>query len=550
MSESAGNYTIKIKTEKEGDALEKTAADLKDVGKHAQTGAEGMKLFGRNTHEVHAALRVLNEAIPGFEMLARFLSNRLTLLMGMGGAAIAYVKGKCDDLNKALDDLNASPGARGEWAEKLEKQALDSAVAFNVWKDSIDRIVKAHETLQQLTDRSIAADRERITTQKAIGDAQRQLDEARLQLAEKLGQVTPEQAIKIRLEIDDAAFKRDLEAKAAEIQAEIGQRTQEVNKNNLLFPQKEKAVVDTQIAADDAAEAKTKNDEKLAQDKKNLEESRERQKKAQEIVDAMNSDPATRRGMAEMAGLGLSGIDPDTQKYNAAQKAVEEESRRQGSLRRAIGQEQGKQPDLDTAAETTKADAADAKAKYEAAVKLDQESRQKIADLKNDLARERAKNTALENLHNQTSAAQAHSQQINDAHNAVTQANEVAKRALDAQALLEMGQPNAANNFTPGPAAYVITGANSFYGFFMVSDFQKGLLALEDELRRTGLIDHAEIGWLCPDELIWRRFHPKNDASPFTAKILADADTRIVNTKLLQMWAWLCQLIPASRPPP
>ena len=59
MSESAGNYTIKIKTEKEGDALEKTAADLKDVGKDAQGGVDFVCVAAKELHSLGAGLRVL-----------------------------------------------------------------------------------------------------------------------------------------------------------------------------------------------------------------------------------------------------------------------------------------------------------------------------------------------------------------------------------------------------------------------------------------------------------------------------------------------------------
>jgi hypothetical protein len=404
MSEASGQYTIKIKTEKEGDGAEKTADSLKDVAQHAEKGAEGMKLFGKHSHEAHAALRLLNDTIPGFEQMARFLSNSLTATMGVGALAITFLKGKIDDMNKALDSLQSSPGARGEWAEKMKEKAEESAVAYDVWRDHIERLIKATQTLDQLADRSLAQERERIGTQKAIGDAEKQLAEARLQLAEKLGQVTPEQAIKIRLEIDDAAFKREAEAKAAEIQAEISARSLEKGNNELLMPQKAAAVSDAKTAADAAAAAKIKNDEKLAQDKKNLDASIEAQKKAQEIVDSLEG-----KGMW---GGNYDKSDPQYWTLKAAREKVESEGRIQGSLKASIGQETGKQQGLDTAAATSKAAYEEAKSKYEEAVKRENELNVKLAQLTQDLAAEKAKASALENLHNQTSAANAHSQEV------------------------------------------------------------------------------------------------------------------------------------------
>lgn len=127
-----------------------------------------------------------------------------------------------------------------------------------------------------------------------------------------------------------------------------------------------------------------------------------------------------------------------------------------------------------------------------------------------------------------------------------------AVRALEAQSLLVESVPAALNGFFTGPCAYATPGVNGIYASFTVTDFQRGLLTLEAELKRTGLLEHAEIGWLCPDELIWRRYWPKGDPAPFTAKILLDLDGRmggrVVNTKLVQTLGWILQF--AALPPP
>lgn len=237
------------------EALNEHGRETEEAGEAAKKAGEGFKIFGHGAHEAHAALRVLNEAIPGFETMARFLSNRLTLLMGMGGAAIAYVKEKCDDLNKALDDLNSSPGARGEWADQLKEKAEQAAVSYAVWEDHIRRVILAEQTLEQLADRTLAVDRERISSGNAISQAQKELAEARLELAVKLGQVTPEQAVKIKLEIDETAFKEQLEIKTAGIEAEIKARNIEYQNTRLLAPQ-HKEQADAAQAAAVAAEAR------------------------------------------------------------------------------------------------------------------------------------------------------------------------------------------------------------------------------------------------------------------------------------------------------
>ena len=436
-------FEVKIKSTADLQGAQKAADGLKDVAEHAETGAESMKLLGKHTHEVHAALRVLNEAIPGFSHFAHFLSNSLTMLMGAGGAAIAFLHSKLEAMKTALDSLESSPGARGHWAEKLAEKAEESAVAFDVWKDKIDRVAKALQTLDRLADRSIAQDRERIGTQKSIGDAQKELEEARLDLAVKLGQVTPEQAIKIRLEIDDAAFKRDMEVKAAEIQAEITARTKERDKNLQQGFDAADKVNATKGAADAAGAAKTKNDEKLAQDKKNLAASIEAQNKAQEIVESLEG-----KGMW---GGKWDKSDPQYWTLKAAKEQVEAEGRIQGGLKKSIGQETGKREGLDVAAETSKAAYEEAKSAYEAAVKRENELNVKLAWLKEDLAAEKAKNTALEGLHHDTGAVKAQGQEVDIINRRIGQEEKTGFP----------NTPQGESDFAIGQAEYVVARAQS-----------------------------------------------------------------------------------------
>lgn len=366
MSEQSGQYKIQIKTEadtsgaqKEADALKKVGAaakdaaaelkkvstgvsadalgehnvgwqaeNLKEVGKGAEKAEEGFRVFGKGAHEAHAALRVLNDAIPGFEMMSRFLANGLTATMGIAALVIANLKSKLDDLTKALDDLKASDGARGEWVEKLKEQAEESTVAFNVWEDHLDRVVQAEQTLQEVTDRGLAQARSRLGTESEIGAAQKALAEAKLALAEKLGQVTPEQAIKIRLEIDEAAFKQQVEAKVKEIEAEINARGIEQDKNEYRQDQLSRNVDSTKSTADSAAAAKTKNDANLAQDKKNLADAIEEQKKAQEIVDSLEGKGAW--------GGNWDKSDPQYYQLKSAKEKVEAMARLQGGYKQEI----------------------------------------------------------------------------------------------------------------------------------------------------------------------------------------------------------------------
>jgi hypothetical protein len=66
----------------------------------------------------------------------------------------------------------------------------------------------------------------------------------------------------------------------------------------------------------------------------------------------------------------------------------------------------------------------------------------------------------------------------------------------------------------------VIGRLNWLSGLFFVSDWQKGLSTLEAEFERTGLVNHAEIGWLCPAENILRRYLPKPSGDTFDLLLL------------------------------
>ncbi len=383
-------------------SLEGVEGATKNLNTALGEGKEKLGMFGASTHEVHSALRLLNDAMPGVEQMARFLSNRLTVEMGVGALAISFLKGKIDEMNKALDELQSSPGARGEWADKIKEKLEASAVSLAVWEAGIERIMKAQQSLQQLADRSLAVDRENITAQNELAQAQKGLAEARLELALKLGQVSPEQAVKIRLEIDDTAFKQQLEVKQKEIAAELDVRNTQFQNLDLLMPQRGRAVETTKAAADAAATAKTKNDEKLAQDKKNLDASIEAQRKAQEIVDSLEG-----KGMW---GGNYDKSDPQYYALQAAKEKVESEGRIQGNLKKSIGQETEKRPGLDTAAETSKSDYEEAKRKYEEAMKSQHDLETKITNLQQDLAAEKSKTATLEKIHADTGAVKAQEQ--------------------------------------------------------------------------------------------------------------------------------------------
>jgi hypothetical protein len=439
MSEQSEKFTIKITTEADTSGAKKTADDLdkvaasakgasaelnkvgqgisgddlgqhnvgfqtdqlKDLGQAAEEGGEKFKIFGRGAHEFHAAIEGIGRAAPGVGEILRFMFTPVTAAIGIAALAFSSIQEAIGSFMDALKELDVQ-AKQGEWGDTIREQAEESATAFAVWEAAIQRVVRAEQTLQQLTDRSLAQSRDRLSTENEIGSAETELAKAKLELAEKLGQVTPEQAIKIRLEIDEAAFKRQAEAKVKEIEAEINARGIEADKNAYRQDQLQRGV-DTARSASDAADAtKAQNDGKLKQDTERLKAIQEEMKANQDWLDNYNTT-----------------LNPFYRGLHADEAARREQgqaslSRQEAGLRGTLSQEREAKPGLDADAQTAKKAYEDAQAKYNDAAKLENELNVKLAQLAEDLAAEKAKAAALENLHNATAEANAKGSILDD----------------------------------------------------------------------------------------------------------------------------------------
>jgi hypothetical protein len=230
--------------------------EMEALGQNAdgsKKAAEGMEKLGLSHHQLHG---VLSQLMPGLGQMATFLTSGFTAAIGVALIAFAYLNSKVQEFNKLLDDLSTGPGARGEWAEHIKEQAEESAVAFSTWEHNIDRIISAQRTLAQATDAAIALDKEKASSEATVAAAQKALDEARVDMAVKLGQMTQEQAIKIKLQIDEDYFKAQLQAKISGIEAELGARNGEKRSNQLEALGLDDKIRGDKTAADAAAAAK------------------------------------------------------------------------------------------------------------------------------------------------------------------------------------------------------------------------------------------------------------------------------------------------------
>jgi hypothetical protein len=233
--------------------------------KHAAESTEKLELSHRQLH------MTLERVSPALASMARFLTSGFAGAIGVVLIAFQFLNEKLEQFKQYLQDIDTGPGARGEWAEKIRDNTREAAVEMAVLNDKLHAAAVAQESLEKITDRLIARQKEHAAAAKEVGDAQKELALARLALAEKLGQITPDQAVEIRLEIDDAAFKRQLAAELAAIQAELSARQQEWQTNQGREPGLGGAMDRSQAAALAAKNAQDKNAAKLAQDKADLE---------------------------------------------------------------------------------------------------------------------------------------------------------------------------------------------------------------------------------------------------------------------------------------
>jgi chromosome segregation ATPase len=187
----------------------------------------------------------------------------------------------------------------------------------------------------------------------------------------------------IKLDIDDEAFRRKLEADKAAIAAELAARKQELDANAAREPGLSAAIDTTGAAALAAKNARDKNQAKLDQMKQDLQTAQDTAKKDEAVL-------ATPHHFGDRA---------DTFIKKQAQENLDHMQAQIGQLTNAINQARKKQEPLEEAAALAKEQFERAKADYDAAAKLEQDAEHTIFDLAAKLAGANAKAKALEESH-------------------------------------------------------------------------------------------------------------------------------------------------------
>lgn len=481
------------------------AKEMEEVGEAAKKGAEGVGELVGGHKGIHAIGHALNQAIPGLQMFTRFLTSGFTAAIGAALLLYEQINSKIEDFNKALEALDTGPGARGEWAEKLAENMRDSHVAADVLVHDIQRILDAQESVAQSTDALIQRQHQQAEAANTVADAQHELEEARVALAERLGEITPEQAIRIRLEIDEEDFRRKQEAKIAGIKAELQARQQEqtsLGGHGGALDQDQQAVDRARAAATTAQNAKDKNDLMIKQARENIEHLKQKQEENQKWIDENPDD----------WGHKLEG--PERRLREQANINYQNQI---GGLKRTIDQGEGKSTGLNEAAENAKKDLEEATDKWKEDAKSTHELNKTIDNLTASLAGAQAESAALIRFHNQAAETRAATQ---NAPQEIARRNVLLRRAMEPdQGAGEVETERTNFNDLSQQAADAMNQANSAsrhhgYGAPAVGD----LVALVQKLTAF-LAEHPALQPAAHDDMQQEIDMLKQDISNLTSQI-------------------------------
>ncbi len=209
MSESAGKYTIKIKTELEGSGAQQAAKDVKDIGAQAEIS--------------HKSLREIERLLSkgGLGQIGEILRAAFNpvLLAGAGIVGILEQWHKRQEMIheqnlKLITDAEEYADRHRKLAAAIQNQLLDSLNAAKIHVDHLhDSFDAAAEAAKLMTDHAsnMAAAAERQA------DAQERIAQAEIALAVASGRITSGQGQEMRDAEELAAQKRKDAAENARI---------------------------------------------------------------------------------------------------------------------------------------------------------------------------------------------------------------------------------------------------------------------------------------------------------------------------------------------
>lgn len=215
-----GNFQYLITAKLDAKGFEQTKQAVKEVAKAQDQAAATVE---KATTKLTAGQRNLKDAIRGvalqFPILGRFAEAAINPLIGGVGLAVSALTGLVlwlRDTHKTLGDIIKidAPGEFTRLAQAQQEAQLQAAAHAR----ELDRVRDASQSIADSTNEIVQAIQARKVAEAEIDDAQKALDLARVNEAEKKGNISATTAIQQRAAIEQAAVERrvDRENKAAQ----------------------------------------------------------------------------------------------------------------------------------------------------------------------------------------------------------------------------------------------------------------------------------------------------------------------------------------------
>jgi hypothetical protein len=136
-------------------------------------------------------------------------------IMGAGFAAtmvFMQVKRQIEEVNKVLDESAKLGDKAADWPDKVKKGLLDSLVALDDYERKMSEIGRDLDPIKTKTDEYTTALNEQYKAAESVASAHKKLEEARIEAARLAGTITKDQAIVMKLDLDEKDFERKLNA--------------------------------------------------------------------------------------------------------------------------------------------------------------------------------------------------------------------------------------------------------------------------------------------------------------------------------------------------
>ena len=213
------------------DANALAAARAREAEATAAAAAAQWQLAGSGMglRSLHPLLREVTReagAVAGALSFAMFHPG----IMGAGFAAtmiFMQVKRQIEEVNKVLDESAKLGNAAADWPEKVKKGLLDSLVAMDDYERKMSEIGRDLDPIKTKTDEYTTALNEQSKAAESVASAHKKLEEARIEAARLAGTITKEQAIVMKLDLDEADFERKLNAEVEKAQKILAAKTDE-----------------------------------------------------------------------------------------------------------------------------------------------------------------------------------------------------------------------------------------------------------------------------------------------------------------------------------